>query len=102
MYTRYYDGYAKTKDDKGEIVIPQNINNAPENLPMPKEENDEKEISITSAKTRTSLFNGSVELDDLILIAVLIFLLTDKDSADEDNNIFMLLIVGFILFSDIL
>ena len=51
-----------------------------------------------------SSFLKNIETDDLILIGILIFLLLDKKEgdADDDNNIFLILIIGFVLLSDII
>ena len=107
MYKRYYDGYGRNNNtrDRGEIVVPQS-------LPSPVEA-DENKVQITNlpqcedtsecAKVQKSFLNLPFEIDDIILIGILLFLLfdKDKDDCDDDNNLFMLIIIGFIVFSDI-
>ncbi len=107
MYKRYYDGYGRVNNaaDRGEIVIPQSL----------ESERNEKEASsqITATNLQDdisectacgkSFLNMPFEIDDIILIGILLFLLLDKDrdDCDDDNNLFILLIIGFIIFSDI-
>ena len=108
MYKRYYDGYGRVNNaaEHGEIVVPQCL----------ESEKNEKEVSsqITASNLHDdisecsacgkSFLNLPFEIDDIILIGILLFLLLDKDRDDcddDNNNIFILLIIGFIIFSDI-
>ena len=106
MYKRYYDGYQGNTvlKNQGEIVIPQTIGTENENcvkaeLASPRPQ----PVAVADCGCKKGVLNLPFELDDLILIGILIFLLFDKDDCkkDDDNDIFMLLIVGLILFSDI-
>lgn len=101
MYRRYYDGYARVKPDKdeGEVIVPQNTKNT-------CCDNDTS-VSITSDTINTALcpdnkkgglFSGSFETDDLILIGLLIFLLTQSDNDDPT----LLIIIAFIFLGDFL
>ena len=106
MYKRYYDGYAGNGNfkNRGEVIVPETINEC---------QNSNEKTELTSvacdticqsdSKCQKKGINFPFELDDLILIGILLFLLFDKDECknDDDNDIFMLLIIGFILFSDI-
>ena len=106
MYKRYYDGYPGNTalKNQGEIIVPQTIES--EQVNYVKSElatSQPQSVSVTDCACKKNVLNLPFELDDLILIGILIFLLFDKDDCkkDDDNDIFMLLIVGFILFSDI-
>lgn len=105
MYRRYYDGYQRAAEpkDKGEIIVPQSVplqktEIAPEITKAPSDD-----IAVTGSDCRNSIFSLPFEIDDLILIGILLFLLMDRydDKKDDDNDIFMLIIVGLIIFSDI-
>ena len=106
MYKRYYDGYAKVKNETGEIVIPQSINKASCSPDIASElaQSQCGETEISACGRKNSLLNLPCDADDLILIGILIFLLLDKKEgdADDDNNIFLILIIGFVLLSDII
>ena len=105
MYKRYYDGYhgSAALKNQGEIVVPESLET--------KEEKNESQL--TCAETDSIAVSGETckkgglnlpfELDDLILIGILLFLLFDKDDCkkDDNNDIFLLIIVGVIIFSDI-
>lgn len=100
MYRRYYDGYGRVRNDNdsGEIITPHiNENNS-------SEYRDNNQIGITSNETSVcknseSGFLGlNCELDDIILIGILLFLLWDTESTD----IVLLLIIGFIFLSELI
>jgi len=104
MYKRYYDGYARTKPDSGEIIIPETVvqKSVSATPGIPAEKAPETELAARSGKGGG--LNLPWDTDDLILIGILLFLLFDKKdcSENDDNNMFLLLIVGFVLLSDIL
>ncbi len=105
MYRRYYDGYTRAQDNrpKGEIIVPHDI--------AESSQCDDKETAVavtnntalTACGTKSSVLPFSLEIDDIILIGILLFLLFDRDDNKDDdgNDIFILLIIGLILFADI-
>ena len=100
MYKRYYDGYgsARVKNDVGEIIVPktniQNTYEIPENSHCDKATNNQIEISSKGK----GILGSSLDIDDLILIGVLLFLLYDSD----DNDPVLIIIIGYLLLSEIL
>lgn len=104
MYKRYYDGYQRPAEskDRGEIIVPETLCDQKEAAPQIAS-NDCGEIAVTGKGCKNLGLPFSLELDDLILIGILLFLLFDKNDCqkDDDNDIFMLLIIGLIIFSDI-
>jgi len=102
VYRRYYDDYRRIPDVKsgGEIVVPQTIEKNENHKVQSATPND---IAIADTGCKKSGLNLPFELDDLILIGILLFLLFDKDDCkkDDNNDIFVLIIAGLILFSDI-
>jgi len=105
MYKRYYDGYARNymPKDKGEIIVPESLPVSSKEDIKPEITSSDCEITTTSCDRKNSLLSLPCELDDIVLIGILLFLLFDKKKDDDsDNDIFMLLIIGFVLFSDIL
>ena len=107
MYKRYYDGYSGNAvvKNQGEIVVPENISPTKDNKIQSEITsvcNNETDISVAGCKKNGSKF--PFELDDLILVGILLFLLFDKDDCKEDdgNDIFVLLVIGIILLSDII
>lgn len=106
MYKRYYDGYSgrNMARNDGEIVVPENISPAPETNSMPLQEQSMcNDISVTSSCDKKNFLNLPCDIDDLILIGILIFVLMGNSGKDDDgNDILTLIILGIILFSDIL
>ncbi len=107
MYKRYYDGYSgrNVSRNDGEIVVPENISTAPETNSLPLLEQDVcNDISVTSSCDKKNFLNLPCDIDDLILIGILIFVLMGNSKGDDDggNDILSLIILGIILFSDIL
>lgn len=104
MYKRYYDGYARPNipKDRGEIIVPESLS-APIEEIKPEITSVSEEISVSGQCNKNPIFSLPCDLDDIILIGILVFLLFDRDKqGDDDNDIFMLLIIGFIVFADIL
>ncbi|MBR5504808.1 MAG: hypothetical protein IKV73_00670 [Clostridia bacterium] len=99
MYRRYYDGYgsARVKNDVGEIIVPksnmQNTYEIQENSHC-----DEPNNQIEISSKGKGFLGSSLDIDDLILIGVLLFLLYDSD----DNDPVLLIIIGYLLLSEIL
>ncbi len=99
MYKRYYDGYgsARVKNDAGEIIVPksnsQNTYEIQENSHF-----DETDNQIEISSKGKGFLGSSLDIDDLILIGVLLFLLYDSD----DNDPVLLIIIGYLLLSEIL
>ena len=105
MYKRYYDGYNNIPQncDKGEILIPEKVCNTPNDATVHEICTNCRSEDLCCSKQK-SFLNLPCEIDDIILIGVLLFLLLDKENinnGDGGNDIFMLLIIGFILFADI-
>ncbi len=94
MYKRYYDGYGSQRNnaDRGEIIVPQK-NPTYETF---EAKNKEEEITVTAKQG--GILGTKLELDDLILIGLLIFLLQGNDETDP----ILLIVVGYILISEIL
>ncbi len=92
-----------TRND-GEIVVPENISPAPEtNSQHLSEQNICSDISVTSSCDKKNFLNLPCDIDDLILIGILIFVLMGNSKDDDGgNDILTLIILGIILFSDIL
>lgn len=100
MYRRYYDGYggARSSADTGEVIVPQSSSESTyeaENSSVCTTDNN-AEIEITSRHEKKS--NMSMELDDLILIGILLFLLHESDDIDP----VLIIVIGYLLLSDIL
>ena len=102
MYKRYYDGYARVRHDKdkGEVFVPQNTANTYKDTTcsvtnMNPEENN---CQCLQPQKKKGLFSGSFEIDDLILIGILIFLLSDSDNDDP----ILPLIIGFLFLSELI
>ena len=104
MYKRYYDGYGRIRKDidRGELIVPKDTG-----LQNIEEENNEEsvissagngEISTTGKNDGGFLQGLPIELDDLILIGILLFLLYDSDNTDP----IMLVIIAFLLLGDVL
>lgn len=106
MYKRYYDGYGRVNDhkDKGEIIIPEAVEASSNDSAVGEIALTESDTGVAGCRDSKRLFSLPCDIDDIILIGILLFLLfdKDKDGDKDDNDIFMLLIVGFVLFSDIL
>ena len=101
MYRRYYDGYARIKPDKdsGEVIVPQStVENLSEKEDKTSLASDDVSITSCTDNKRNSLFSGKFETDDLILIGLLIFLLTQSDNDDPT----LLIIIAFIFLGDFL
>lgn len=99
MYKRYYDGYgsARVRNDMGEIIVPKaNEQNTYEIQPQSHFDESNKQIEISSKEK--GILGTSLDIDDLILIGVLLFLLYDSD----DNDPVLLIIIGYLLLSEIL
>ena len=99
MYRRYYDGYgsARVKNDVGEIIVPKsNIQNTYEIQENSHCDKPNNQIEISSKGK--GFLGSSLDIDDLILIGVLLFLLYDSD----DNDPVLLIIIGYLLLSEIL
>lgn len=110
MYMRYYDGYPawgeysradRLENDKiaYDEVQPQSLEAAPscgkETLGEPLETIEEPGSVITGLVHKNSggIF-GSIELDDIILIALLILLLTESK-----DDFIMPIVIGYLLLS---
>ncbi len=102
MYRRYYDGYGKVRNnsDPGEIIVPQRSDTT-------YGDNRQNPIAITSGDdcceiqkcdNKKGILGLDCELDDLLLIGVLLFLLWDSENADP----ILIIIIGFIFLSEIL
>lgn len=106
MYKRYYDGYERSVPPKnnGEVVVPQSLNADNKDLNAEITATPADSVAVSVAGNNSLLSSIPFELDDLILIGILLFLIFDKSDCkkDDDNDIFVLLIIGFIIFSDIL
>ena len=106
MYKRYYDGYERSAAPKnnGEVVVPQSLNADNKDLNAEITATPADSVAVSVAGNNSLLSSIPFELDDLILIGILLFLIFDKSDCkkDDDNDIFVLLIIGFIIFSDIL
>ena len=99
MYRRYYDGYgsARAKNDGGEIIVPKtNIQNTYEIAENTHCDESNKVIEIASRGK--GFLGSSLDIDDLILIGVLLFLVYDCD----DNDPVLLIIIGYLLLSEML
>ena len=106
MYKRYYDGYTRSnvQTDCGEIIVPENLSGAKEeiNLSANSAALPRGEIEVTSCNEKRTFLNLPCELDDIIIIGILLFVLLDRNNDNDGNNdIFTLIILGVILFSDI-
>ena len=97
MYKRYYDGYGSQRNsiDRGQIIVPEKSNDTYE---IKEDINDAKSEEITITKKSNGLLEKPLELDDLILIGLLIFLLKGSDETDP----ILIIIVGYLLISEIL
>jgi len=108
MYKRYYDGYTgqNMQKSQGEIIIPENLNssNSNEAITSLTSEKPQDDISICSNCENKGFLNLPCDIDDLILIGILLFVIlgNNKDDCDNSNDIFTLIILGIIIFSDIL
>lgn len=96
MYKRYYDGYGSQRNnvDRGEIIVPENSHTYEDN----EVKAEEKTGEIAIASKPSGVLGSSLELDDLILIGLLIFLLQGSDEADP----ILLIVIGYLLISEIL
>ena len=92
MYKRYYDGYGSQRKSPGtgQIIIPEKSNDTYEC----RESSDETAI----AKKNDCVTEKSFELDDLILIGLLIFLIKGSDEVDP----ILIIVIGYLLLSEIL
>lgn len=108
MYKRYYDGYSghNMQKSEGQIIIPENLNSSNSNEPIASltSEKPQDDISICSSCENRGFLNLPCDIDDLILIGILLFVIlgNDRDDCDNSNDIFTLIILGIIIFSDIL
>ena len=106
MYKRYYDGYGTQNMQKtnGEIIVPENLASTVSKNTSVQDENSHNDIEISSCQEKRNFLNLPCEIDDLILIGILLFILLGNDNDDNNggNDIFTLIIIGIILFSDIL
>ena len=108
MYKRYYDGYGPQNMQKtnGEIIVPENLApaSAKNTTGQIQEEKSIDDIAISGCREKRNILNLPCEIDDLILIGILLFIILGNDNGDNDNgnDIFTLIIIGIILFSDIL
>ena len=95
MYKRYYDSYGSQRSniDRGEIILPEKSRTY-ENNEMKAEEANE----IAIASKSSGFLGTSLEIDDLILIGLLIFLLQGNDETDP----ILLIVIGYLLISEIL
>ena len=93
MYKRYYDGYGSHRNniDQGEIIVPEKNN-------VTYESNENTASDITTSATANNMSKNSFEIDDLILIGLLIFLLKGCDEPDP----IMIIVVGYLIISEIL
>lgn len=99
MYRRYYDGYAHAKPDSdtGEIIVPKSpTEDTYDNESKISTADDTQMIEISSK--RNGILGMHLEIDDLILIGILLFLLSDSD----DNDPILLIVIGYLLLSEIL
>ena len=103
MYKRYYDGYggAQRDSDHGEIIVPHSpegklCHNEDNNVQTSPRSDECSDIAISGCRGGNSLFG--LELDDLILVGVLIFLLMNNDGDDP----LMPIIIGIILIGELL
>ena len=106
MYKRYYDGYQNNtvSRNRGEIVVPEAVNEIENNNTQTNITTVcDDDISLSGTQCRKNGLNLPFELDDLILIGILLFLLFDEDDCkkDDGNDILTLLVIGFIVLSDI-
>ena len=104
MYRRYYDGYRPAESkDRGEIIVPRSVPLQKNEITPEITEAHTGDIAVTGSDCKNSILSLPFDIDDLILIGILLFLLMDRgnDNKDDDNDIFMLIIVGLIIFSDI-
>ena len=103
MYKRYYDGYGRIRKDidRGELIVPKDAQ-----LQNIEEENNGESVisSVGNGEISTARKNSGgilqglpIELDDLILIGLLLFLLHDSDN----NDPIMLVIIVFLILGDI-
>ena len=108
MYKRYYDGYGtqNTQKNSGEIIVPENLasETAKNTEPKVQDEKPLDDIAISTCTEKRNILNLPCEIDDLILIGILLFIILGNDNNDNDNgnDIVTLIIIGIILFSDIL
>ncbi len=98
MYRRYYDGFPRNSgfQNSGEIIVPESTNEITYEPDKNNSEGKNDEISITSFSNSFPFKN--FELDDIILIGVLIFLLADSDDKDPIT----LIIIGYLLLCELL
>ena len=100
MYKRYYDGYERAVPQKnnGEVVVPQSLDSDTADITPEITSASDNKGAVSVAGNNSLLSSLPFELDDLILIGILLFLIFDKSDCkkDDDNDIFMLLIIGFI------
>ena len=96
MYKRYYDGYGSHRNTAGggQIIVPEKSADTYENKEEKKCTCEDIEIS----KKADCVTGKSLELDDLILIGLLIFLLKGSDETDP----IMIIVIGYLLLSEIL
>ncbi len=103
MYKRYYDGYGRVRKDidPGEIIVPKDTSVQTANGEVNPEENREFSDNVAITAVNNNLRSGlpglPFELDDLILIGILLFLLWDSDN----NDPVMLVIIAFLLLGDV-
>ena len=103
MYKRYYDGYGRVRReaDQGEVIVPhspddEQCHNEDRAVQLSPHSNECGDIAISGCRGGNSLFG--LELDDLILVGVLIFLLMNNDGDDP----LMPIIIGIILIGELL
>ncbi len=94
MYKRYYDGYGSHRNnvDRGEIIVPEKSHTYEDN----EVKIEEKPCEIEIASKPGGILGSSLELDDLILIGLLIFLLQGSDETDP----ILLIVIGYLLISE--
>lgn len=108
MYKRYYDGYSGNNMPKneGQIIIPESLASSNSNATAASiaEQKPQDDIAICSDCKNRSFLNLPCDIDDLILIGILLFVIlgNDKNDYDNSNDLFTLIILGIIIFSDIL
>ena len=100
MYRRYYDGYRPTNSyaDKGEIIVPksdsEHSSDAQVSLSTHPDSSDCVEITSRSGR---GFLGTNLEIDDIILIGILIFLLSESDDIDP----VLIIVVGYLLLADL-
>ena len=96
MYKRYYDGYGSQRSNanSSQIIVPEQSTDTYQI----KEEIKICPTDTVINKSSDCAKEKSFELDDLILIGILIFLLKGSDEADP----ILIIVIGYLLISEIL